>query len=62
MHLPHRKSHWERRVVDPVKEALPRALKPGLAAIGGLVGLTAGSAVVSSLRRRGAPDRESPGS
>ena len=36
----------------------PKAVKSGLAAVGGLVGLTAGSAVVSAMRRR----REGSGS
>ncbi|MBX5441565.1 MAG: hypothetical protein IRZ32_08555 [Solirubrobacteraceae bacterium] len=66
MHLPHRKGRWERRwgrhVAGPVKDALPKAVKPGLAALGGLVGLTAGSAAVSSLRRRGRSGPEPRGS
>jgi len=66
MALLHRKSRWERLVVEPVSDALdlsgtvryrllhpPKALKPGLATLGGLVGLTAGGAALSSLRRRG---------
>ena len=30
----------------------PKGVKPGLAAVGGVIGLTAGSAAVSALRRR----------
>jgi hypothetical protein len=60
------KSHLQ-RLIRPVSDALerplgamsnmprkvsPKAGKSGLAAAGGLVGLTAGSAAVSSLRRR----------
>jgi hypothetical protein len=64
MGILHRKSRWERMVkpvVDPlelpkgVKSGLadpPKAVKSSIAAVGGFVGLTAGSAVVSSLRQR----------
>jgi hypothetical protein len=63
--LLHRKSRWERAVIEPISQSLdlpagiryrlahpPKALKPGLGALGGLLGLTAGSAVLSSARRR----------
>jgi len=62
MHLLHRKGRWERRVVDPARDALRRVVKPGLAAVGGLVGLTVGSAAVSSLRRRGGAGHDARGS
>jgi hypothetical protein len=64
MGILHRKSRWERvvkPVVDPldlpkgVKSGLtdpPKAVKSGMAAAGGVVGLSLGSAAVSSLRRR----------
>lgn len=64
MSILHRKSRWERMVrpvVDPlslpkgVKSGVadpPKAVKSGAAAVGGLVGLTLGSALVSSLRHR----------
>lgn len=64
MSILHRKSRWE-RVVAPVVDQVglprslrgpivdpPKAVKSGVAAIGGVLGLTAGSAVVSSLRER----------
>ena len=62
MHLLHRKGRWERRVVDPARDALRRVVKPGLATIGGLVGLTVGSAAVSSLRRRDGTESDARGS
>lgn len=61
----HRKNRWERLVVEPISDSLhlpgaaryallhpPKAVKSGLATVGGIAGLTAGSAIVSSLRRR----------
>jgi hypothetical protein len=64
MSLLHRKSRWE-RVVGPVVDQTglprsiragiadpPKAVKSGVAAAGGVLGLTVGSAVVSSLRER----------
>lgn len=64
MGILHRQSRWE-RVVKPVVERLdlpkgvkseianpPKAVKSGVAAVGGFLGLTAGSAVVSSMRQR----------
>lgn len=65
MRLLHRKSRWERMVVEPISQTLdlsgaaryrllhpPKALKPSLATLGGLLGLTAGSAALSSVRHR----------
>jgi hypothetical protein len=64
MGILHRKSRWE-RVIKPVVDSLdlpkgvksgladpPKAVKSGVAAVGGVLGLTVGSAVVSSLRHR----------
>lgn len=64
MTILHRKSRWE-RVVGPAADQLglprgvrngvadpPKAVKSAVAALGGVLGLTAGSAVVSSLRER----------
>jgi hypothetical protein len=63
----HKKESHLQRLIRPVSDSLerplgamsnmprkvsPKAGKSGLAAAGGLVGLTAGSAAVSSLRRR----------
>lgn len=63
-----RKSRVE-RLIEPLGELakasrpgltaagdLAKAGKPGLVAAGGIVGLAAGSAIVSSLRRRTTPD------
>ncbi len=70
MGLLHRKSRWERLVVEPISDSMhlpgaaryamlhpPKGVKSGLATLGGVVGLTAGSAIVSSLRRRSAESR-----
>jgi hypothetical protein len=63
----HKKESRLQRLIRPVSDSLerpldvmssmprkvsPKARNSGLAAAGGLVGLTAGSAAVSSLRRR----------
>jgi hypothetical protein len=72
MGLLHRKSLWERAVIEPISQTLdlpagvryrlahpPKALKPSLGALGGLVGLTAGSAALSSARRRNEARKQS---
>lgn len=64
MSILHRQSRWE-RVVKPVVDRLdlpkgvkselanpPKAVKSGVAAVGGLIGLTVGSSAVSSMRQR----------
>jgi len=58
MRAPFRRKSRRRRLLDAVKKVdlpdLPsdKAVRAGLIAAGGLTGLTAGSAGVSSLRRR----------
>lgn len=55
MRVRDRRSRFQ-RAIDPIKgmDAVhpPKAVKSGLSAIGGAVAVTAGSAAVSSLRRR----------
>ena len=68
MKLLNRKSRLERlaesvaKPLPDVRSGLanpPKGVKPGLVAVGGAIGLTAGSAAVSALRRRSgdSPDR-----
>jgi hypothetical protein len=53
MRLFNRKSQLQ-RLLETVNDSLERkTVKTGLIAAGGLAGLTAGSAAISSLRRRG---------
>jgi hypothetical protein len=49
MDVMHRKTGFE-KLLDSVKSS--KAVKSGLVAAGGLIGLTAGSAAVSARRRR----------
>ncbi len=51
MGLFHRKSTWE-KLTEPVARVAPKAVKSGLTAVGGLVGVTLLSAAVSAARRR----------
>lgn len=59
MRAPFRRKSRSQRLLDAVKKVdlpdLPsdKAVRAGLIAAGGLTGLTAGSAGISSLRRRG---------
>jgi len=50
MRVINRKSRWQRIKVNGLNP--PKAVKSGLGAIGGVAALTAGSAAMSSLRRR----------
>jgi len=61
---PFKRQSRMQQVVARVKDDLPgrlsdKTVKTGLIAAGGLAGLTAGSAGISSLRRRGEPGDDS---